>query len=146
MATMATSPDATPAERLAALVRQRRVELNMHKIDAARAAGITITTYMKVEAGESVRDVTYAKIEQALGWVPGSCRDILAGAKAASTVQPGSDGTVIASVPAEALEEEIRQAVQNVMVAGTNLTAGEIREINKRMIEELQKRGLLPGE
>jgi transcriptional regulator with XRE-family HTH domain len=143
---MAPSSDNVALQRLAELIKKRRVELGMHKIDVARAAGITITTYMKVEDALSVRDVTYGKIEPVLDWVPGTCKDVLFGAVDAALVETSPSGGVVVTVPAGVLEEEIRRAVQDVIVGGTDLQASDIRRLNAEVIELLKQRGTLPGE
>ncbi|MFI0915209.1 hypothetical protein [Streptomyces abikoensis] len=138
---MATRPDRSDLHRLADLIQARRVELGMHKIDVARAAELTITTYNKVEAGEPVRDVTYGKVEPVLRWATGTCRSILDGAPPTTmepSVVPGAFYSVIS--PGD-LEREVARAVQEAAVAVTNMPASEIRELKQRVIEELRQRG-----
>jgi DNA-binding XRE family transcriptional regulator len=137
---MTAHHDAEPLRRLAGLIAQRRVDLGMNKIDMARTAGLTITTYSKVEAGLSVRDVTYAKIEPILGWALGSCRAVLDGGEPVPVSSSEVPGVVIAAIP----EEDLSQAVTSAMVAvADNLTAAEIREISRRAMEELKRRGVI---
>lgn len=144
---MAPTSDNAALRRLAELVRKRRVELGMHKIDVARTAGLTITTYSKIEDGLPVRDVTYGKVETVLGWALGTCRDVLEGATEAATVERSSGaGPSITTVPAGALEDGVRQAVQDVMVGGTDLQADRIRKLNRDVIDLLRERGYLPRE
>jgi DNA-binding XRE family transcriptional regulator len=142
---MTAHHDAEPLRRLAGLIAQRRVDLGMNKIDMARTAGLTITTYSKVEAGLSVRDVTYAKIEPILGWATGSCRHILNGGSAPTVIEPSSvEGISLVAIPADGFEEDLSQAVTSAMVAvADNLTAAEIREISRRAMEELKRRGVI---
>lgn len=143
---MATSPDAASLQRLARLVISRRVELGWHKADAATTADLTITTYMRVEKGLSVRDVTYAKIERALGWAPGACIAILEGATEAQEAGEVVDGVRYAPTGAS-LDEDARQAVQDVFIATRPETpAGEMAQISKAIVEEFRKRGLIGGQ
>lgn len=147
MPSTSDSAGSAARQRLAKLVRKRRVELGMNKIDVARAAETTITTYGKIEAGEPVRDVTYAKAERVLGWPLGTCKEILDGATDAATVETSQiPGRVIVTMPQGALEDDIKRAVQDVMVGGTDLPAPEIRRINAEVIELLRERGVLPEE
>ncbi|MER5892356.1 hypothetical protein [Streptomyces sp. NPDC001876] len=141
---MAT-PDNAARQRLARLVIKRRVEMDWHKADAASAADLTITTYMRVEKGLSVRDVTYAKIERALGWAPGACEAILQGAEEAQLVGDVVDGVRYAPTTA-GLDEDARQAVQDVFIATRPETpAGEMAQFSKAIVEELRKRGIIGG-
>lgn len=137
---MAT-PDATSRQRLARLVIQRRVHLDMHKIDAANAAGLTITTYMRVESGLPVRDVTYAKVERALEWAPGACAAILEGIS--EEAQPAGD--IVDGVRyAPATADGVRSAVQDAVLATMPETpAGKMAELSEGVLAELRKRGML---
>jgi len=125
-------------EALAKAVAERRVELAMPKVEVARAAGITVTTYHQIEAGRPVRDSTYGKIEPVLKWAPGSCRAVLDG-DGPVTVEPGpTPGTVFATIP----EDDLRKDIVGAVVAVTDdLTAAQIRDLSQRVVEELRKRG-----
>ncbi|MFD9425554.1 MULTISPECIES: helix-turn-helix domain-containing protein [unclassified Streptomyces] len=59
--------------RLASHVRTRRLELYRSRLAAAEAAGISKDTWRRVEEGMGVREVTYAKVDRALGWDTRSC-------------------------------------------------------------------------
>lgn len=127
-------------KRLAGLAVQRRADLDMTKMDAAHKAEVSINTYMKLEDGRPLRETTYAKIENAFGWAPSSCRAVLDGASEAIVVERGPGGTVIARIP----EEDLGQAVTSAIVAvSDSLTAPEIRDMSRRVVEELKRRGLL---
>ncbi len=68
--------------RLADYVVARRVELGMRDRRAfAAATGVTDRTLGKLENGHRVSQSTLGVIENQLGWTPGSCRRILAGAE-----------------------------------------------------------------
>lgn len=138
------TPDTAGLKRLARLVAQRRVELGWHKADAAKRAELTITTYSRIESGLTVRDVTYAKLERALGWAPGACLAILEGAERAQPAGEVSDG--VRYVPAESAEDGARQAVVNAVMATLPETpAGKISEFSDAVIKELKKRGIVPS-
>lgn len=139
------TPDLDGRLRLARLVTQRRVKLGLHKAQAAQAAGLTITTYMRVEHGQSVRDVTYAKIETALGWAAGACVAVLEGATEAQEA-----GEVVGGVrfaPASDVEDGVRKAVHNAVLATMpDVTAGKMAEFNEAVLKELRRLGIVPPE
>ncbi|MFF2383663.1 hypothetical protein [Streptomyces sp. NPDC058108] len=142
---MAPPHDESALQRLAKLVEQRRVALKMNKIDVARAAEVQINTYSKVEDGKPVRPMTYGKIEDVLGWAHGSCSDILRGATTATLIENGAPGGAISPIEAGDLAADVAEAVQNAAIAvSDSLTAGEIREMKRRVVDELVKRGKIP--
>jgi transcriptional regulator with XRE-family HTH domain len=139
---MAPPYDESALQRLATLVIQRRSSLGLNKIDVARAAQIQINTYSQVEAGKSVRAVTYGKIEPVIGWAKGSCLEILRGAAGPTIVEPGPAGAVVSPVRDGDLADDVAAAVQEAAVSVSDtLTAAEIRELKRRVVEELMKRG-----
>jgi transcriptional regulator with XRE-family HTH domain len=132
--------------RLASSVATRRLQLNLSILRAADLAGVSKDTWKRVERGEPVRHVTYDKIESALGWTAGSCRKIMNGGEA-TMIDDGADAGYTIAIPPEALEGEIRDAVQGALVASTDdLTAAQIRQVNERAIAVLRERGILPPE
>jgi hypothetical protein len=79
-------------QRLADYVVARRVELGMRDRRAlAEATAVTERTLGKLENGQRVSPSTLGMVENRLGWVPGSCRRILAGGEpnVASTTPAG---------------------------------------------------------
>ncbi|MFJ9012268.1 hypothetical protein [Streptomyces canus] len=118
----------------------------MNKIDVARAAQIQINTYSKVEEGKSVRPVTYGKIEPVIGWARGSCLEILRGAAGATLVELGPAGIAVSPVREGDLAADVAAAVQEAAVSVSDtLTSAEIRELKRRVVEELEKRGRITG-
>jgi Helix-turn-helix len=79
--------------RLADYVVARRVELHMRDRRAfAEATGVTDRTLGKLENGHRVSPSTLGVVENQLGWVPGSCRRVLAGGEPATEhAGPGQD-------------------------------------------------------
>ncbi|OKK06450.1 hypothetical protein AMK26_10560 [Streptomyces sp. CB03234] len=141
---MATT-DPASRERLARLVRQRRISLGWHKAKAAEAAELTITTYMRVENGATVRDVTYAKIEKALGWAPGACQAVLEGAEEAQEAGEIVAGVRIAEVADS--REGVRKAVHNAIVATMpEVPTGTMAKFSDAVFQELQRQGIVPPE
>ncbi|WP_329424062.1 hypothetical protein [Streptomyces sp. NBC_01268] len=140
-----TTPSPADRLRLAKLVIQRRRELGWHKVDAAKAAELTHTTYMRVEKGEPVRDVTYVKIEAAFGWAPGACAAILEGADEAQLAGEVVDGVRLA--PVAGMDEKARKAVQDAVIAVLPDTpAGDMVKLSEKVVEFLRGRGIVPPE
>jgi transcriptional regulator with XRE-family HTH domain len=146
MCVMPPPYDESALQRLATLVIQRRSSLGMNKIDVARGAQIQINTYSQVEAGKSVRPVTYGKIEPVIGWARGSCLEILRGAAGPTLISPSTGGATVSPIREGDLAEDVAAAVQEAAVSvSDSLTAAEIRELKRRVVEELMKRGRISG-
>lgn len=138
---MATT-DSHGRQRLARLVVQHRRKNGWHKIEAAEAAGLTITTYMRVEKGLSVRDVTYAKIERAFGLAPGACAAVIDGAAELQPAGEEIEGVRVAPVAETA--DRVRQAVQHVVIATLpDVPAGKMAELSEGVLVELRRRGVI---
>ncbi|MFJ5588404.1 helix-turn-helix domain-containing protein [Streptomyces noursei] len=141
---MPSPADENALQSLADVVRRRRLELDLNKIDVAKSAKITIKTYMKIEDGQPLRDVTYGKIEKALGWAPGSTQEVLRGRRP-TVVEHLADGVVVSPVGEEELEADVAQAVTNAAIAvADTLSASDIRKLKQAVIEELRRSGRLP--
>lgn len=138
-----TTPGHADRLRLAKLVIHRRRELGWHKVDAAKAASLTHTTYMRVENAQPVRDVTYAAIEKAFGWAPGACHAILDGLEEAPLAGDISKGARFA--PAVNVDETARKAIRDAVIAVTPETsAGKTAELEQRIVDMLRERGVIP--
>lgn len=132
-------------ERLSQLVIKRRTELRLGVEPAAKAGGISKDTWKRVEAGQKVWDRSFAGIEVALGWEPGTCRRILDGHDPAPT-PPAADGpgTEISQIPKNELKRLVGDAVQSAAIATKgSLTGDEILALNERVIKELHERGVI---
>lgn len=144
--------DAVRLQNLAALVTARRTAIGISLDEAARRAvgpdgkPMSNTTWTRVEKELPVRDTTYARVDQVLGWVPGSCLEILNGATAAPATIPGAaDGARITELPG--LEEALSAAIQSATIAtAPDLKGSQIRELNDRVLADLRKRGVLPSQ
>src|SRR6266704_1659781 len=78
-------------QRLGDYVVARRIALGMRdRRGLADATGVSDRTLGKVETGRRVSASTLGALDNHLGWAPGSCRQILAGA------EPG----IVAAAPA----------------------------------------------
>jgi DNA-binding XRE family transcriptional regulator len=138
-------PVATPdLQRLAERIRERRLQLNLSARRAAERAEVARETWTRLEEGKVVRHTTYDKVEAALGWTIGSCRKVMEGGDAVLLDDTDTHSARVAPVPPEELEGVVSQAIQGAMVAGTDLTASKIREVNERALEILRSHGILP--
>ncbi|MEV6121423.1 helix-turn-helix transcriptional regulator [Streptomyces sp. NPDC052077] len=131
--------------RLGRLIAQLRTARGWPKVKAAEAAGLTHTTYMRVEKGLSVHDVTYTKVEHAFGLAPGACMAVVEGsAVALQEAGVEVEGVRIASVADAA--EGARRAVQNAVIATMPGTpAGTMAELSDGVVAELRRLGIIPG-
>lgn len=134
--------------RLATAVKRRRLELYPSRLAAAKSAGVSKDTWRKVEEAEpGVREVSYARIDSALGWVTGSCEHIAEGGEpVVSHVSTGPDGQAVMTVdvPASLLPEDVRGIVHDsVMAAAPGLSVRELQELQDRIVSELRERGVL---
>ena len=128
--------------RLAERVRGRRAELHLDIEPAARSVGMSKDTWRKVESGQSVRETTYTRIDGVLSWAPGSCVALMEGREPVP-VEEGPSGAVVADMSKEKLGEEIEIAVQGAAIATTDLGAEAIRKLNQRVMDALQRRGVI---
>lgn len=124
-------------ERLAKHVRAHRLQQYSSRDAAAAAAGVTRNTWKRVEEGQDVRESTYAKIDQALGWAVGSC-DLIANGDEPVLADAGP---VAPSAP-RMTEEEIRRAAFDAATA-TLPTApvGELRDFVDELVRVLRATG-----
>lgn len=125
-------------ERLAAIVQARRLELGMSLIHAAATADMSKDTWKKCEAGQPVRASSYVRIDRTLDWAPGSCISIIEGAAGPVVVTSTGHGGVIAKDLAGEVEDSVKLAA---IAVSDNLTAGEIRDLSRLVVEELKRRG-----
>lgn len=128
--------------RLAQAVKAQRLQLGLARTKAADEAGMSKDTWKRVEEGNPVRSMNYAKIDRVLGWATGSCEIIAAGGNpvraADSHVAPGvtiADGVDRALV--------VQQVVESASVGITDLDAPQIRALSARIIEDLGAKGII---
>jgi transcriptional regulator with XRE-family HTH domain len=136
-------------QRLAALVAQRRAQMNLTMEDAAKACGIAYATYWKIENAQDVRRSTYAKVEVAYGMHAGSCRAILDGAESI-VLADGSElieHGQIRDFKSRQLEEEVDRAFdKSAQLTAPHLTLSEAKAMKDEMLRELRERGVLKPE
>lgn len=127
--------------RLGEAIKRGRMAKGLTQTELAREAGISESSVQNLESGAPRKRLppTLSKIEKALDWAPGSCANILDGGDPVR-VEPSGEGVVIARIS----EEDLHQSVTSAAIAMTdNLTAREIRELSKRVVEDLKGRGFL---
>ncbi|MEW1803232.1 helix-turn-helix domain-containing protein [Streptomyces virginiae] len=134
--THANDPD---HDQLAARVRARRLELGLSRAALSERAGISKGTCHRVEEGQPIRDTSYAKIDAALDWAPGSCAAIRDGGDPTPSLEQAPAVESVRLIR----EEDIGDAVMIMAVKNSDLSAAEIRAMRDGVIEELKQRGLL---
>ncbi|MGA4864173.1 hypothetical protein ACPB9J_16150 [Streptomyces lavendulocolor] len=139
--------DPRDLDRLARAVKTRRLELYPSRLLAAKSAGVSKDTWAKVEEGRPVRDVSYGKVDLALGWAVGSCLLIAEGGDPIPVRHVETEAGVhaVANIPQKLLPADVRHIVSDsVMATAPGLSGGKIKKISDQVIEELRKRGILP--
>lgn len=130
--------------RLAHAVKQRRLALGLARLRAANEVGISKDTWKRVEEGRPVRDMSYAAIDQVLGWAVGSCISIKAGGSPTPVEQSEVDPAVtLADVSNAERDAAVRRVVESASIATTNLPANEIRELSERIVGDLRREKIL---
>ncbi|MFD4394714.1 helix-turn-helix domain-containing protein [Kitasatospora sp. NPDC058478] len=131
--------------RLAETVARRRAELRLSRDACARQAGMSITTWRRVEEGQPVRDVTYARVDEVMGWPLGASTRVIEDPAFTPMSSEVVKGARFSKAPLDS--EALRRAIQNATIAtAPDLTGAQIQELQERAIEELRRQGLLPGD
>lgn len=131
-------------ERLKNAVKARRLELGLGQKKAAELADVAKDTWRRVEAATLVREMNYAKIDQALGWAVGSCILIAEGGEPVPAEPSEADPTVtLARITPAEREARIERTVQSATIAVTDLDAPSIRALSARIIEDLKADGII---
>ncbi|MEU7149132.1 helix-turn-helix transcriptional regulator [Streptomyces sp. NPDC045456] len=142
---MASPTDLT---RLAHHVEHRRLDLRLSRAAAVKAAGMSKDTWMRVERGQPVREVNYAKIDKVLEWAPGSCLSVAAGQEPVpltGELAPGHYGAKVTEAPDVDAAAAVQRSVESASIAVTDhLTAQEIRDLSARVVADLKKQGIIP--
>jgi DNA-binding XRE family transcriptional regulator len=157
---MAQTRTETPRKRLGRYLAQARIARGLKKGAAARAAGMTQTTWMHIENGTAeTHDLNLAAAERVVGWAPGSAAAVQIGGEpillpyAGTTAEPGQ---VVPNEPEltsrsrsgshwrPGAEDEIRQVLSDAMVhAIPAATGANIQAATAAAVEALRKRGLI---
>lgn len=136
----------TDRQRLGRLVGQRRQALGLSLSEAARQAGVNRATWTGIEQrGTEAEDYTLARVEQVIGWKPGSVQAVLAGGEPVESPQPGRPERVrtgptdyIGLWEEEILDEiwsnpSLPEAVKEELTARARAKAAEARVIEDRL-------------
>lgn len=136
--------DAADLRRLGDAVTLRRTQLKLSKDECARRASMSNTTWTRVEDGLGVRDTTYSRVDEVLGWPTKTCEQILKDPDFHPFPSETVAGVRYSTPPID--EAAVRQAIQNATIAtAPELTGAQILALQEKAIEELRKRGRLSG-
>ncbi|MFI0914374.1 hypothetical protein [Streptomyces abikoensis] len=132
-------------DRLARLVKERRLLLHPSRAAAAQAVGMSKDTWLRLERGEPVRDITYVKVDEALQWATGSCQAVMGGGDPLPVERSAEEpATVLAKLPAAEIEATIRKSVASAAIATSDdMSAAQIRALAAHVIDDLKGQGLL---
>ncbi|WBP89470.1 hypothetical protein [Kitasatospora cathayae] len=131
--------------RLAETVSRRRAELRLSRDACARQAKMSITTWRRVEEGQPVRDITYARVDEVMGWPLGTSARVIEDSDYSPIASEVVKGARFSKAPLSS--EALRQAIQNATIAtAPELTGAQIQELQEKAIEELRRQGLLPSD
>ncbi|MDJ0460300.1 hypothetical protein [Streptomyces sp. H27-C3] len=126
--------------RLAPRVKAHRLELYPSRLAAAEAAGISKDTWRRVEEGMDVREVTYAKVDRALGWATGSCVAVAEGAEPVLVGSAAGDESASAGagLSADAVREAAFKAARQTL---PNVAIGDLDAFSEQLVEALRRSG-----
>lgn len=101
------------------------------------------TTWHRVEDGKGVRDTTYSRVDDVLGWPTGTCMQILDDPDYRPfPSEVAASGARVSQAPIE--EDAVRQAITSATIAtAPELTGAQIKQLQERAIEELRRQGIL---
>ncbi|MFI9304824.1 hypothetical protein ACIG0C_36430 [Kitasatospora aureofaciens] len=106
---------------------------------------MSITTWRRVEEGQPVRDITYARVDEVMSWPLGTSTRIIEDPDYSPIASEVVKGARFSKAPLSS--EALRQAIQNATIAtAPELTGAQIQELQERAIEELRRQGLLPSD
>lgn len=134
--------------KLAALVMQRRVQLDLTKQAAAKACRVAYQTYWNIEAGQGASGSTYAKIDVAFGLRAGSCQAVADGLSDSITLEDGTEliegGQIRDFADRGQLAEAIDRAfMRSAQLTAPDLTLSQAKAIKDEMFRQLRSDGVL---
>lgn len=153
-----TSGDAARhLQKLAVLIRQRRVALGFtSKEKAAAACGISHMTYRKIEGTKGVPPqradaATYAKVEVGFQVRAGECERLLDGESDSLILQDGTEliegGQIRDFVGTEGLQEAIDRGLdRSAQLVAPELTHGKSKALKEELYRYLREVGYLKSE
>ncbi|MDT0476200.1 hypothetical protein RM863_29155 [Streptomyces sp. DSM 41014] len=116
------------------------------KRDAAKRCSISVTTYTKIENGDSVNPLSYAKLEAGFELRGGATRAVLDGEESLALEDGGEIyvGGRSARVDLQGLEPAVREAVTKwARLVRPDITLGEDQAMTDGVLEELRRHGFL---
>ncbi|WP_424860473.1 response regulator [Streptomyces sp. MMS24-I29] len=124
-------------------VKAHRLELYPSRLAAAAAVGISKDTWRRVEEGLDVRESTYARIDRALGWTPGSCAVVAGGGEPVLVDAHHDDRSVPgkssgAGPSAEVVRKATFEAARRTM---PNAAIGDLDAFSEELVVVLRKGG-----
>jgi transcriptional regulator with XRE-family HTH domain len=129
---------------LAEAIKTRRQHLGLSRPALAARAHVSRQTIHNLESGEGFVRVppTLSRVTQALEWPADLPFAILDGG--APDLPSGEDDLHRGRAFPPLTEDVVRQVVTSAMVAATEVTAGEIREVGRLVVEDMRRRRLIP--
>lgn len=117
------------------------MELYSSRRTAAEAVGISKDTWQRVEEAQVVREVTYAKVDRALGWAAGSCVEVAEGGE--PVLVGGADGDGVPAEGVSALDPETvrRAAFDAARATLPTASIGDLDAFTDELIEALRRSG-----
>ncbi|MFC9756895.1 hypothetical protein [Streptomyces sp. NPDC056921] len=130
-------------DRLAARVKVRRLELYPSRLTAAGAIGLSKDTWRRVEEGLDARELTYVKIDRALGWAPGSCVVVADGGEPIVVDvphggQPASSESSGVGLSSEVVRKATFEAARRTM---PNVAIGDLDAFSEELVDVLRRGG-----
>lgn len=125
-------------DRLGEQVKAHRLELYPSRLAAAQAAGMSKDTWQNVEEGGEAQDMTYRKIEKALGWAAGSWLVVADGGSpvlvsdAPSDSAPEPQGMLDKKEARSAAFEAARKALPHASVGDIDAFMDEFVDVLRR--------------
>lgn len=125
-------------DRLAKRVRTHRHELYDSRLDAARAAGISKDTWLRVEKGLPVQDVKLAQVARALGWTTDSCIAIAEGGEPILIDNDGAPPPPAQAFKADAVRSAVYEAARKKMPSAP---IGDLDGLAEEIVDVLRRTG-----
>jgi transcriptional regulator with XRE-family HTH domain len=116
-------------DRLRGYVLRARVGTALERqADFADAVGVSVQSISNFERGGKLRSGTLAKIEDALGWEPGSAQAVLQG------------GVPVRADSTDADDREVRDILRDLAVVLERIRGRDGEEAYQRRIDEIRRR------
>lgn len=120
--------DATDRAAVARAVRRARERAGYTQEQAADIAGLGVATWRQLEAAESVRSLTWAKAERALGWEAGTLEAVSLGESRPLPTAPGEESRPTDRLSAEDVADDLETAQRLIARALRHLRGDQTEE------------------